>query len=332
MPSFEFADCPTRLDLVPSPDGSVATGSLRCTVRNGSTRRQTARIRIEPLGEARSEWFTLVGGSPTSPLEIEEDLDAGSTLSVEASVKVRPQPTAASHSFRLRVTSETEPDTDFAEWPAVAFDVAAAKVPEPTPSKFPWWAIAVAAVLVLVVGVAIAFLLWPKGLDAALVRGKPIAEATAVAAAHGFPNIGSEPGKPGGYDPAQQIVVDVGKDASGKTVLLIDPGVPVPDVSRTSPVDATRKLIDVGILPSPTTAVDRRADFDDGVVTRTIPPAPTAVALGGSVTVVLNDKPSNGDGGRPCIRIRDCLDLQFQSLDKTLFRDEIRNQIIVPGQ
>lgn len=333
MPSFEFADCPTRLDLVLAADGGVQSGSLKCTLRNSSTRRQTARIRIEPLGGARPEWFTLAGAAPTSPLEIEQDIDAGNTLTVEAAVKIRPQAAAGSHSFRLRVTSESAPDTDFAEGPAVAFEVAAPKAPEPKPTKFPWWAIAAAVVLLVVIGGAVAFLAWPKGLDVALVKGKPFAEAKAIAAAKGFPDIKAEPGKPGGYDPAQQIVVDVGKDASGATVLLVDPGVAVPELARASAVDAARKLIDIGILPNQNPQFDSRSDFADGVVTRTIPPAPTPVALGGSVTIVLNNKPNGGGGPvNPCLRnIRDCVQID-RAWNKGIFSQDIQRQLIRPGQ
>lgn len=330
MPSFEFADCPSRLELTAGAEAQA--GSLRCTLRNASPRRQTARIRIEPLGEARPAWFALTDAPATSPLELEQDIDAGGTLTVAAAVKVPAGTPAGAHAFRLRVTSESAPDTDFAEGPAIAFVVAAPKAEPPKPAKFPWWAIAVAVVMLVIIGGAVAFLAWPRGLDVALVKGKPLAAAQAIAAEKGWPGLASAPGKPEGNDPAAQIVVGLGKDAAGAPLLLVDPGVAVPDLTRNSAVDAAKALIALGILPNQNPQFDSRSDIADGVVTRTIPPASTPVALGSSVTIVLNNKPSGGGGGvTPCRNIRDCLQVT-QPWDSRIFTPDIQRQLVRPVQ
>ena len=297
MPSFEFADCPTRLDLTAAPDGT-RTGSLRCTLRNTSSRRQTMRIRIEALSGARSDWFNLATAPPTSPLEIEEDIAAGSTLTVEALVKVPPQPAATDHAFRLRVTSEAQPDTDFAEGPAVAFHIDATERRE-VKRPFPWWAVAVAAVFLLVVAGGVAYLMWPR-LELDMVRGHPLEEAKAIAAKHGFANIGAKPGEPEpGHDPAQQIVVALGKDdTTGATILLFDPGVLVPKVARSDPRDAQQALTQKGFTASIVAETSHVDGFGDTEVTRTSPPEEQPAAMGSAVTVMVNmKKPNSGGGG-----------------------------------
>ncbi|KQU97661.1 hypothetical protein ASC89_20530 [Devosia sp. Root413D1] len=162
MPTFEFADCPTTLTLATAPDTQEQTGSVRCTLRNTSARRQSVRIRIEPLGNAQSKWFGFAGAPTTSPLELEQEIDAGGTFTVTAGVKVPPGAPVGPQSFRLRAIAESAPDTDFAEGPAISFEVAASKGPDKPASAFPWWAVAVAAAMVLVVGAGLFFMLQPK--------------------------------------------------------------------------------------------------------------------------------------------------------------------------
>ncbi len=325
MPSFEFADCPTKLALAAASGTQEQSGSVRCTLRNTSARRQTARIRIEPIGSAKPSWFALDGAPSTAPLEIERDIDAGGTLSLAAAVTVPPKSPAGSYTFRLRVTSEAAPDTDFAEGPAIAFDVAAWNEPSPVKAKVPWWAIVTAVLLVLVVGGAAVFLAWPKGLDPALVRGKSFGEAQQIAAAEGFPDIKAQPGKAAGNDPTRQIVVGVGKDKAGVTVLLVDQGVPLPDLEGQPAIAAAKVLIDLGVLPAQSPQFDSRSDIADGAVSKTIPQAPGAVALGGTVTLVLNNKPNSGGGGtiNPCLRnIHLCVDTgPVLNLQRQLNRD-----------
>ncbi|MBW8886155.1 MAG: RICIN domain-containing protein, partial [Fibrobacteres bacterium] len=162
MPTFEFADCPTSLDLAATPDTREQVGSVRCTLRNTSSRKQGARIRVEPLGGAEAKWFALADAPATAPLEIEQDIDAGGTLTVTAAVKVPGGASAGNQTFRLRVISETAPDTDFAEGPAISFNIAALAEPEVKRTPFPWWAVVVGLVMLLAVGGAVGYLLWPK--------------------------------------------------------------------------------------------------------------------------------------------------------------------------
>jgi hypothetical protein len=289
MPSFEFADCPTKLNLTVAADTQEQTGSVSCTIRNTTTRRQTARIRIEPQGTAKPEWFMLAGAPATSPLEIEQDIDAGGTLTAQVSAKVPPKTQAGSQTFRLRVTSETLPDTDFAEGPAIALDIAAWKEPEVKKAGLPWWAIAAAAVFVLIVGGAIGYLVWPRGLDPTLVNGKPFAEAVTIVASKGYPGIKAQPGDPAGNNPAKQIVVGVGKDANGAVALLVDPGVAVPAMVGKSIEEAIAAFLNKGIVPD--VSYSRLAGTADGIVTDTSPKPGVPVALGATAGLVVNDQP-----------------------------------------
>lgn len=307
MPSYEFADCPTRLALTVAADTQEQTGAVKCTVRNTTARRQTVRLRIEPQGDLKPEWLAFTGAPPTSPREIEQDLAPEGTFTAEVTAKIPPRTPPGGRTFRLRATSESSPDIDFTDGPAIAVDIAAWKEPEAPKRGLPLWAFAAAAAFVLVVGSVIAYLAWPRGLDPRLVVGKPFPQAAEIAKAQGYANIAAIPGQAGGNDPARRIVIGVGKDAAGATALLVDPGVPVPaDLAGRSVVEAVKRLIDIGILPSENPQFDSRTDMADNVVTRTIPPAPTPVALGGSVTIVLNRRVA--DPFVPCRPLIRCLD------------------------
>lgn len=306
MPSFEFADCPTGLPLTVAADTQEQAGAINCTIRNTTARRQTVRLRIETQGDLKPEWFAFAGAPPTSPREIEQDIAPEGTFTAQVTAKIPPRTPPGGRTFRLRATSEASPDIDFTDGPVVAVDIAAWKEPAVEKRKLPLWAFAIAAAFVLAVGGVIAFFAWPRGLDPRLVTGKPFSEAAAIARAQGYANVTALPGQAGGNDPARQIVVGVGKDASGATALLIDPGVPVPgDLAGKQVVEVVKRLLDVGILPNQNSQFDSRSDMAEGVVTRTIPPSPAAVALGGTVTVVLNRRP--GGPEPPCRPLIACL-------------------------
>lgn len=152
MPSFQIGEAPTQVTLQAPSGGGQPTGSISFPVRNLTAKPQTGRIRIEPLGGAKAEWFSLEGAPTTSPAELDRDFDAsGNQVAV---VKVTPPAgaPAGSYTFQLKVIAEHDPDTDVATGPAVGFSVAAAPVAPPVKAKFPWWAVAVAAVLVIAVG------------------------------------------------------------------------------------------------------------------------------------------------------------------------------------
>ncbi|MDP2354770.1 MAG: hypothetical protein Q8M31_01755 [Beijerinckiaceae bacterium] len=55
MPSFEFAACPTRVNLTVAADTQAQSGMLNSTIRKVTAQRQIGRIRIEALGDAKPE-------------------------------------------------------------------------------------------------------------------------------------------------------------------------------------------------------------------------------------------------------------------------------------
>lgn len=155
MASFEIADCPTTLALAKDAKG-VQAGNLALNVRNATGRTQAARVRVEPQGGAQAGWFAVEGASPTSPAEKDLDFEARASQTVKVAVAVPAGTPGGDHLFRVRVTSERDPDNDYTQSPAVAFKVAPPEIqPVVAPkAKFPWWAIAAAAaLLVVVVGV-----------------------------------------------------------------------------------------------------------------------------------------------------------------------------------
>lgn len=261
MPSFEFADSPPHLALTAGADGQQA-GNTHITLRNTTARRQTARIGIEPLGAAKPAWFTINSAPATSPLEIEEDIDAGGTLTVEVTVKVPPKTPPGTESFRLRATAEASPDTDFTEGPAIAFEIAATpEPPEPAKKAFPWWVVAVAGVLVVAVLGAVTYLLRPRGpdptpaiaeavpveLDLRLVIGRTLAQARVIAEREGFTDVGVESGDAWGHDPADRIVV--GLDPDGP-IFKVDDGVTLPPEVLQKPLaEAAKIMLDRGVVP-----------------------------------------------------------------------------------
>jgi hypothetical protein len=182
MPSFEFADCPTRLDVAEATQGGerIQKGTLALTVRNRTERSRIGRITIEAGGAAKPDWFSFEGALPTNPREIERDFAAKGTETIRANLQVPSGAPAGSHVFRVRVTAEDDPDNDFTISPNVAFDVAAS-APAPQPKEnFPWWAIAVAAALVLIIGgVALYMLMTPGGPKVPRVIGLPWEQAKA---------------------------------------------------------------------------------------------------------------------------------------------------------
>lgn len=182
MPSFDFADCPTRIDVAEATQGSerVQKGTLTLTVRNRTERSRTGRITIETEGAAKPEWFSFEGSLPTSRGEIERDFAAKGTETIRANLQVPAGAPAGSFVFRVRVTAEDDPDNDFTVSPNVAFDVTAS-TPAPQPrEKFPWWAIAVAVLLVLIVGGGALFMfLTPDGPKVPQIIGLPWQQAQA---------------------------------------------------------------------------------------------------------------------------------------------------------
>ena len=155
MASFEIADCPTTLTLAKDASGAQA-GTLALNLRNTTDRPQAGRVRVEPQSGAQPAWFRVEGAAPTSPAEKDLDFEARATQTVRVAVAVPAGTPGGQHLFRVRVTAERDPDNDYTQSPAVAFQVLPpeAKPVAPPKARFPWWAIAAAvAVLVVVVGI-----------------------------------------------------------------------------------------------------------------------------------------------------------------------------------
>ncbi len=286
MPSFEFADCPTRLPLASAPDTQEQTGSVTCTVRNTTQRRQTARIHVEVLGGAKSAWFALGGASPTSPLEIEEDIAAGGSLTVQVTARIPARTQPGTETFRLRAISEARPDTDFAEGPAIALEIAASAEPAaPVKQRLPWWAFAVGALFVAMVLGGVAFLTWPSRLDPKLVIGKPLAEARTIAAEHGFPNIAVESGDAWGNDPAKRVVV--GFNPAGPT-FEVDDGVQLPpDIIGRPFAEAGQIMLDRGVFPAQPVLGQVIPGGAEGQVIMISPPPGVPLAIGTPIVVTV---------------------------------------------
>jgi hypothetical protein len=286
MPSFEFADCPTRINLTVAADTQAQAGSLACTIRNTTARRQTGRIRVEPIGGAQAEWFSLTEAHSTSPREIEQDFAANGTLTIQVAVKVPPKTPPGSQTFRLRVTSETAPDTDYAEGPAVALEIAPFVEPAaPSKTVVPWWAFAVIGLFIVLVLGAVIWLAWPTTLDPKLVVGKPFAEAAKIAEERGFRGVKAESGDTWGNDPAKRIVVGV-RDA-GRT-LQVDDGVTLPATIIQRPfAQAAQMMLDLGVLPAPTVLGQVMPGMAPGTVIITAPPPGAPIAMGTPVLVTV---------------------------------------------
>lgn len=159
MPSFAFGDdSPTTLALDP-----IAGGTLKLTVRNTTARPQTGHISVQSTDVAVPGWIKLEGAVPTAPNLLVVDFARSASQTVTVMVKPPAGAAVGRHVFNLRVAHEDHGDTDFAESPAVAFDVAtapAAAVPESEKARFPW-AIVAAAVVVLLGASGAAWWLWP---------------------------------------------------------------------------------------------------------------------------------------------------------------------------
>ena len=98
------------------------------TITNTSAQKVRGRVLTKPLAPASEEWLSLIGESV-------RDFAAGAVEQVIVRLRVPMGAPSGSYSFRLDAISELAPDEDFAEGPAVAFDVAAPK----SKKRFPWW-------------------------------------------------------------------------------------------------------------------------------------------------------------------------------------------------
>jgi hypothetical protein len=123
MSSFAITAATAQVTL-----DQAGTAQVSFTVANTSAQSVRARVVTKPLAPARSEWLSVIG----KPVR---DLSAGAAEQVIVRLGVRPDTPKGPYSFRLDAVSETAPDEDFAEGPAVAFSVAAPQ----SKKRFPWW-------------------------------------------------------------------------------------------------------------------------------------------------------------------------------------------------
>jgi hypothetical protein len=176
MPSFEIADCPTRLTVTEATevDQRVQKGTLTVTIRNKTERARIGRVSVETEGAAKPNWFSFDGALPTSPRELERDFAAKGSETVRLNLVVPVGEAPGDHLIRVRVTAEDDPDEDFTIGPNVAFALVPPKQAPPQRDKFPWWAIAVAAMLALIVlGGGLYMFLTPDGPKVPQIIGLP---------------------------------------------------------------------------------------------------------------------------------------------------------------
>ncbi len=148
MPSFQITEAPSRLELGnPDAGGLTPPGKATFLVRNMGPAAQVGRISVEPLEGARADWFQIAGAPATSPGRTERDFVYGGNQSVEVTVRPPAGAPAGNFGFRLRVASESDPDTDYVQGPSVAFTLKPAPVAPPPARRIPWWIFAAAAAL-----------------------------------------------------------------------------------------------------------------------------------------------------------------------------------------
>jgi beta-lactam-binding protein with PASTA domain len=138
------------------------------TVTNTSSRPVRGMARARALESTKQEWLRLSGETerdfaPGGTQQFVVTFDApGAAPAPAAAGPGTAPPSAEQYSFRLDVSSATNPDEDFTEGPVVQVQLPKA-APPPTPSKFPKWLIPVIAVVALAVIGLIVWLVIPKG-------------------------------------------------------------------------------------------------------------------------------------------------------------------------
>src|SRR5262249_45651879 len=142
------------------------TGAISLTVRNTSERALAGRILLRPQASAIPTWFALAGAPATSPIEIEQDFAGKGTRTITVTVTVDAGAPAGSYLFNVRATSESDPDNDFVDGPAISFEIpkSGPKV-LPLAKPFPWWGVAAALALTVIVGGVLGYVMIVKTCD-----------------------------------------------------------------------------------------------------------------------------------------------------------------------
>lgn len=146
MSSFNITTPEASLLLRPSSvkPGVTATGTATYSVTNRTGATIRTRASVKPGDGAEEGWFSVRGGD-------ERDIGPGATESFEIDLSV-PGGTG-NYSFHVVAVNTGDPDNDYAEGSAVAFD---APAKEAGGGGLKWWMIAAPIALVAVVGLVIA--------------------------------------------------------------------------------------------------------------------------------------------------------------------------------
>src|SRR6476646_1232051 len=106
--------------------GPERTGTAVFTVTNQTGHAVRARATLVPIAPTQTGWLTLAGLT-------ERDYPIGGTEQLSVSVAVPPEATEGLYPFRVDVVSVLLPAEDWAQGPAVAFQVPATTIPIPIP-------------------------------------------------------------------------------------------------------------------------------------------------------------------------------------------------------
>lgn len=220
------------------------------TVTNTSTRPVRGMVRAKALESAKQEWLQVTG-------ETERDFAPGATQQFVVTFDA-PAATAAAadqYSFRLDVSSATNPDEDFTEGPPVKVQLPAPVVAASPSKPFPKWIfIPIAAVILIGIAVGLFFALRKTDIAVPNVVGKTLADATTELESAKLVAVEKEVQITGQHPVGEVIDQDPKPDSSpvpkGTTVNLITEGevplVDVPDVTKRVKDDATARLKEAG--------------------------------------------------------------------------------------
>jgi eukaryotic-like serine/threonine-protein kinase len=256
-------------DKVTLDDSGEAKASF--TVTNTTPQARRGHLVARPREPAKPDWFAVAGESV-------RDFGPNGAERVVAQLKVPPDSTPGSYSFRLDAISEADPDEDFTEGPTVAF-----QVPEPPKKKkrFPWWIVIVAAaVLLIVAGIVVWLLVRDSGRAAVpAVVGQPEPAAQTMIKNAGF---GVKSVQVPVDDSGQNGVVQTQNPAAGSeepknTDVTINVGhmATVPDVTGETEARAKDEIDSADLRPAVREGPPVDAKREIGIVQRQEPPART---------------------------------------------------------
>ncbi|MDD2869305.1 hypothetical protein [Neomegalonema sp.] len=124
MTIFQFSD-DTPKDLPLSSSGSAQgrfSGRTTFSITNLTARPQGGRISVRPLGEAKADWFKIVGASPDSA-ELTRSFAPSDTFRPEVSVAPPADAPPGEYKFQLQIVSTEDPAAGETRGPIVRFTV-----------------------------------------------------------------------------------------------------------------------------------------------------------------------------------------------------------------